>query len=204
MGPIKFLRKNSHGVLRGLVLRGEQDAADIGNGLLVAELQALVEGVGAHDFALAGVQLHSSEATLLFIVDVLLVEFGEVFHGVDLELERGLLALEHEDVLLHELLVLGTSFVEDTLDESLVALSADDVDLSLGKLDEALDDELLKEFLVAGLISLEVGGEAALSLVVGLLDELVNSGHLLDSLLVLGCRSVTGAGQWKHTLTFSS
>lgn len=198
------MRKNSHAVCGGLVLRGEQDAADIGDGLLVAELQALVEGVGAHDFALAGVQFDSSEATLLFIVDVLFVELREVLDGVDLELERGFLALEHSNIFFHELLVLRTGFGKDALDEALVALSADNVDLGLGELDEALNDELLKEFLVAVLVVLEVGGEAALSLVVGLLDKLVDSGHLLDSLLVLGCRSVAGGGEGDRRLTFSS
>jgi len=163
--------------------RREQSRSDLGDGLLVDELQAFVDGVRANNTALACVQDHTAHAG---IGALSLRVFGEETIRIDDKLQGDIAVLEELDFLLHECLVLFAGLLEDLIDKGEIALAAADVDLSLHKLDKALHNQELEELAVLSLISKLALYDLFLGLFVDTLNVGVDSLHLLDACVVLG------------------
>lgn len=94
--------------------RREQGSSDLGNRLLVDKLQALIDGVRAHNAAFAGVQKNATHARVSAL-DVAVLREEAV--RVDDKLEGHVAVLEELDFLLHEGLVLFSCLLVDLINE---------------------------------------------------------------------------------------
>ena len=119
-----------------LVHAGEEHVADRRDGGLEAEVDSVLDGLGAHDSALLGEHLESTETARGLVVLNALQELA-----VNDDLARdvvGALAPEPDHLVDDHLTVVGHGVVDHRLDEVLVGLSAADEDLAFHELDESL------------------------------------------------------------------
>lgn len=156
----------------------EKHLADLGNGLLVNELESLINSVRAHNTALTRVEHDTSHAGGGTVGLVVLGKEPLVFEG---DLEGHILTLEELYFALHEIFVFSGGLLVDFLNQGEVALSASNENLTFHELDQALKDQILQEFLVLGDVELLSLDHLVLSVLVQLLNEPVDRLHLVNA-----------------------
>eukprot|EP00356_Strombidium_inclinatum_P016495 CAMPEP_0170493052 /NCGR_PEP_ID=MMETSP0208-20121228/13282_1 /TAXON_ID=197538 /ORGANISM="Strombidium inclinatum, Strain S3" /LENGTH=248 /DNA_ID=CAMNT_0010768909 /DNA_START=52 /DNA_END=796 /DNA_ORIENTATION=- len=163
--------------------RREEHVSDGGDGGLEAEVDAVVDGLRAHNTALLGEQLEPSQGSArLIILDALqvLLVHDDVAGDV-----LGVLAFETLHLRDDHFSVLGHSFVLDGLDHVDVALSAADENLSFHELDKTLDEEVLEKLLIGVFVAVELFADLLAHLLTQVLDVLIDFSHALDTLQIL-------------------
>lgn len=161
----------------------EEHVPDGRDGSLEAEINPVVNGLGAHDSALLCVHLEpANDPVRLVVLNTIkmgLINFNVAWNVVWAH------ALESLDFLDNELSVFLDGTGHNLFDKVLITFTASDVQFGLHHFDESLNHEVLEQLLVSGLIFLHLLANLRLRLLFQFLNILVNFAHSLDSQLVL-------------------
>lgn len=153
------------------------------DGCLEAQINPVVNGLGAHDSALLCVHLEPTEDTVCLVVlntiKIGLINDDAAWYVVWVH------ALKSLDFLDNELSVFLDGSWHNLFDDALVACPASDDQRGLHHFNETLNHQVLQQLLVRIWIALHLLANLRLSLLFQFLNVLVNLAHSLDSHLVL-------------------
>ena len=160
---------------------GEESSSDGGDSLLVDKGKSVIKGLRANDSVLTGQHDEATHAGLLSR----LIELRQEVLLVDLDLARNVSTHASFDLSGHHLFVLLDSGVNNFLHDSKIRLSDTQSDIDFNKLDKTLHKQVLEKLLILVRVFVEVLDHSSLSIVLQLLNKLVNNLHLLNAEFVL-------------------
>ncbi len=176
-------------LIHSLVLackRGEQGGSHLRDGKLEGHGQTVVQLLRAHNTILLGEHDEAAQARPRWVS---LVIIWQEFLAIDNDGAGDIvLSLKGDDLGEHSGLVLGNSIINDRVEEVLVTLTAAKSDLGLNELDQALDEQVLKELLMGSWVVLELLMHLSASLSLETLNQLVGALHTINTRFVLGLR----------------